>query len=137
MATAFPVEIFYDGACRVCAAEMSSYRKNNPENRLRFIDISAEEFVAEDYGKSKEDFMAQLHVRDAEGAYFTAIDAFLVIWQAYPAGSLYRIFGQLISLPGVVLISRAGYRLFARYRHLLPKSGQACASGSCNLNHPQ
>jgi predicted DCC family thiol-disulfide oxidoreductase YuxK len=116
---------------------MASYRKSNPENRLRFVDISAEGFSAENYDKSKAKFMAQLHVRDAEGVYSTGIDAFLVIWQAYPSGSLYRLFGALVSLPGIAQLSRAGYCLFARYRHLLPKSGSDCASGSCNLNHPQ
>jgi len=135
MTTAFPLQIFYDGACRVCSAEMDSYRKNNPQNRFNFIDISAEGFQAEKYGKTQAEFMVQLHVRAADGTFSTGIDAFVVIWQAYPSGSLCRLFGALVGVPGISLFSRFGYKAFARYRHLLPKREKDCLSGSCNLNH--
>ena len=136
MATSFPLQIFYDGNCVVCSTEMENYRKRNPENRLQFIDISVEDFDPEHYGKSQADFLAQLHVRDAAGDYYTGVDAFVTIWQAYPSGSLYRLFSAMIGLPGINLVSRFGYKVFARYRHLLPKRGQDCDSGTCSLNHP-
>ncbi len=136
MATAFPLQIFYDGNCVVCSSEMDSYRKRNPENRLQFIDISSEEFDPEKFGKTKAEFMAQLHVRDDDGHYSTGIDAFMTIWQAYPSGSLYRLFSSMIGMPGINLASRFGYRIFARYRHLLPKRRKDCDAGTCSLNHP-
>jgi predicted DCC family thiol-disulfide oxidoreductase YuxK len=114
---------------------MESYRKNNPQNRLDFIDISSEDFIAENYGKTQDDFMAQLHVRDADGVYYTGVDAFSVIWQAYPSGSLWRLVSAVVGLPGVNLLSRGGYWLFARYRHLLPKRNQDCDSGTCHVKH--
>ena len=135
MATAFPLQIFYDGSCRVCSAEMNVYRAQNPQNRLQFIDISSAEFRAEDFGKTRQEFMAQLHVQDAEGVFTTGLDAFVSIWQAYPAGSRQRLLSALVGLPGIELCSRLGYRLFARYRHLLPKRSADCDSGSCNLSH--
>lgn len=135
MATAFPLQIFYDGSCIVCSTEIESYRKRNPENRLRFIDISAEDFKPEMYGRCADEFMARMHVRDGEGNFYTGVEAFMTIWQAYPSGSIYRLFSALIGLPGVNLLSRCGYSLFARYRHLLPKRAQNCESESCNLNH--
>ena len=135
MATKFPLQIFYDGACMVCSAEMDNYRNSNPYGRLTFIDISSEKFNAESYGKTQAEFLARLHVRDAAGMFSTGIDAFTVIWQAYPSGSLCRLFSGLIGLPGINLFSRIGYSVFARYRHLLPSRDQACRSGSCNLNH--
>lgn len=135
MATAFPLQIFYDGSCMICSAEMDNYRRTNPENRLVFIDISSAEFKPETYGKTQAEFMAKIHVRDAEGKFSTGVDAFIDIWQAYPSGSLCRLFGALIGLPGINLLSRLGYRAFARYRYLLPKRNKECASGTCNLNH--
>lgn len=131
----FPLEIFYDGSCIVCSTEMQSYRKRNPGNRLRFVDISSADFQPEDFGKSREEFMAKMHVRDADGSFFTGVDAFLLIWQAYPTGSIYRLFGALVGLPGINLLTRGGYSLFARFRYLLPKNTTDCDSGSCNLNH--
>ena len=116
---------------------MEQYRKRNSQNRLQFIDISGESFCAEEFGKTKAEFMQQLHVRDADGNYTTGIDAFISIWNVYPSGSPYRLFSALIGLPGVELFSRFGYRLFARYRHLLQRKKRDCETGSCNLNHPR
>jgi len=134
MATAFPVQVFYDGSCLVCSREMESYRKNNPENRLQFVDISAADFNPARFDKTLSDFMAQLHVRDAQGNFTTGVDAFMTIWQAYPSGSLWRLFSGLVGLPGINYLSRFGYQIFARNRHLLPKRKQDCDSGTCNLN---
>lgn len=134
MATAFPLQIFYDGNCRVCSAEMDSYRARNPQNRLRFIDISSPDFCAEDFGRTRQQFMAQLHVRDADGVFTTGLDAFVSIWQAYPGGSHQRLLGALVGLPGIELCGRLGYRLFARYRHLLPKRSTDCETGSCRFS---
>lgn len=133
----YPLEIFYDGSCVVCSSEMEVYRRRNPEQRLRFTDISSADFAAEEYGRSQQQFMAELHVRAADGRFFTGVDAFLVLWQAFPSGSLYRLLGGLVALPGVHLAARTGYRLFARYRHLLPKRVDDCAAGTCNLKHPR
>jgi predicted DCC family thiol-disulfide oxidoreductase YuxK len=116
---------------------MQAYRKRNPQDRLRFIDISAADFSADAYGKTQDEFMAQMHVRDASGDFTTGIDAFSVIWQAYPSGSIYRLFSALIGFPGINLFSRFGYAVFARYRHLLPKKYSNCDSDHCNLNHPR
>lgn len=135
METAFPLLVFYDGACMICAAEMDRYRRANPRNRLVFIDISSKTFDAEKYGKKRAEFMGRLHVRDAAGNFSTGIDAFMEIWQAYPGGSLYRLFSGLIGLPGINLFSRIGYSVFARYRQLLPGRVRVCKSGSCNQNH--
>ncbi len=137
MAISFPLEIFYDGSCIVCSAEMQSYRKRNPQNRLKFIDISAEDFHPEQYGKSLDEFMLKMHVRDATGNFTTGVDAFVTIWQAFPTGSVCRLFSALIGLPGINLLSRFGYSVFARYRHLLPKKTPECTSGTCNLKHPR
>lgn len=133
MATIFPLEIFYDGSCVVCSAEMETYRRKNPQNRLRFIDISAADFAAEKFGKSKADFMARLHVRDSSGDFATGIDAFSLIWQAYPSGSPCRLLSGLVGLPGINLLSRFGYSLFARNRHLLPKRKNDCETGTCKV----
>lgn len=133
MVASYPLEIFYDGSCIVCATEIETYRKNNPQNRLRFIDVSDTSFEAERYGKSAEEFMARMHVRDGDGFFYAGVDAFLAIWQAYPPFSLYRLLAWGISLPGIKLAARAGYAVFARYRYLLPKRRNDCAGGTCQL----
>ena len=137
MVPAFPLEIFYDGSCLVCATEIEHYHKLNSQQRLRFVDITATDFQPQHYGKSQDEFMAKMHVRDGQGRYFVGVDGFLLIWQAFPGSSLYRWLAALAGLPGLNLLVRFGYTVFARYRNLLPKKSGACDSGSCNLNHPR
>lgn len=135
MAIAFPLQIFFDGSCRVCSAEMEIYRRKNLDDRLEFVDISDDHFRPDDYGKSLGDFMSELHVRDVRGNFATGIDAFIAIWQAFPSGSVWRLAAAIFGLPGIHLLGRGGYRIFARYRHLLPQRRQDCESGTCSLGH--
>lgn len=136
MSVAFPLEIFYDGSCPVCAREMAVYQRKNPRGRLFFIDISSDDFDAARYGKTRQELMEKMHVRDANGDFTTGVDAFMSIWQAFPSGSPWRVTSALIGLPGVHLLARVAYRIFARNRHLLPKRRDDCPDGRCDLNHP-
>ncbi len=137
MAVTFPLEIFYDGSCKVCSSEIQAYRQRNPEKRLVFIDISNDDFQPQTYGKSLDEFMSRMHVRDGEGRFESGVEAFMLIWQAFPTGSPYRLLCALVGLPGINLLARGGYTLFARYRHLLPKNAAACEDDTCQLNHPR
>ena len=131
----FPLQIFYDGSCMVCSAEMAKYREHDHDGKLSFVNIKAPDFVAPDYGKTQAEFMARLHVRDADGVFYTGVDAFTAIWQAYPDCSVYRLLSAAVGFPGLNLVSRGAYSLFARYRHLLPQTRDNCQDGSCNLKH--
>jgi predicted DCC family thiol-disulfide oxidoreductase YuxK len=130
MKKTYPLTIFYDGGCAVCAAEMAHYSRHNPSQRLRFVDISGPGFSAGKYGRSDREFMRRLHVQTANGAFATGVDAFLLIWNAYPRGTFYPLLGKIIGLPGVLSMARAGYSLLARFRHLLP-GRKDCGSGIC------
>ncbi|PLX79449.1 MAG: DUF393 domain-containing protein [Desulfuromonas sp.] len=133
----FPIEIFYDGACVVCSMEMEHYKRHNQHGKLVFTDISKPDFHADKLEKAYDDFMKEMHVRDANGDYYTGVDAFLAIWSAYPARSIYNLLSKIFSLPGVRSLADLGYALFARYRHLLPKKKVDCDSGTCDLKHRQ
>lgn len=115
----YPATVFYDGACPLCAAEMARYRRAGHGGRLRFVDISAAGFDPASYGLSLDDFMAQMHVRDAAGRWHRGVDAFPVLWGALP-GYGYRLLCAILALPGVHGAARVGYRLFARLRRHLP-----------------
>lgn len=130
-APVFPVTIFYDGSCLVCATEMRHYRRKSPAGRLLFVDISDPGFHPERFGRSLQEFMTQMHVIDATGEVYRGIEAFPVIWQALP-DFRYRLLARLIDFPGVHSLARLGYALFARFRHYLPRRAAACDSDSCH-----
>ncbi len=120
MSVSYPLTIFYDGACGVCSKEMKYYRKI-ADHRVRFVDIAATDFSAGSYDKSDDDFQRELHACDADGHFFTGVDAFRMLWEALPS-PFYPLLSKTIGLPGINLAAHTGYAIFARYRHLLPSS---------------
>jgi len=129
----FPLHVFYDGSCIVCSREMAHYRQVASEDLLLFTDASAADFDPSIYGLTREDFMAQLHVRDAQGRFLTGVDAFLALWEALP-GFPYRLLEHILSWPGMHFLAKAGYRVFARLRRYLPQNA-ACDDGQCGIGH--
>lgn len=130
---AYPLRIFFDGSCSVCAAEMDIYQRKEHGGRLRFVDISAPEFDPAPYGITLEAFMYEMHAIDRQSRVYRGVDAFRAIWQSFPAASRYGLLGALVALPGLHLLARAGYWCFARLRKYLPKTRTACRDGVCGL----
>lgn len=123
----YPLTIFYDGACGVCRTEITHYR-SIADQRVEFVDINGPDFEAEAYGKTANEFQAKMHARDADGQYYTGVEAFRRLWAVLPS-PLYPLLSSLVGLPGIHFACRIGYAVFARYRHLLPSS----RSDSCQI----
>ena len=130
---AYPLQIFYDGSCSVCAAEMEIYRRKGQEDRLQFVDISAPEFDPAPFGITLNEFMYEMHAIDPENRVYRGVEAFRAIWQAFPTSTRYGLLGALVTLPGVHLLARLAYWSFARTRRYLPKSREVCREGTCGL----
>ena len=129
----FPLRIFYDGACRVCATEIEHYGRSAAAGRLLPVDISAPEFDPAPLGISREALLYQMHAIDAAGRIYRNVEAFWAIWQAFPAASGYGLLGRLVTLPLLNPLARLGYRIFARLRRYLPRREGDCATGSCRI----
>lgn len=127
----YPLTIFYDGSCGVCSTEITYYR-SIADHRVNFVNIAGADFKAEAYGKTADEFQAKLHARDADGQYFTGVEAFRRLWEALPS-PFYPLLSSIVGLPGIHFASRLGYSVFARYRHLLPSS----SSNSCQIFNKQ
>ncbi len=118
----YPLQVFFDGSCSVCAAEMEIYRRKRLSDRLHFVDISTPDFDPAPYGISLEAFMYEMHAIDRENRVYRGVEAFSAIWQAFPSSTRYGLLAVLVNLPGVNLLARLAYRCFARSRKFLPKS---------------
>jgi hypothetical protein len=57
--------------------EKGTGKRKNPENRLVFvfIDISIPVFDPKRYGRTREQFLEQMHVLDWEGRFYLGVDA--------------------------------------------------------------
>lgn len=130
----FPLKVFYDGSCIVCATEIEHYLKKDHGEKLVAIDISRPDFDSAPYQIAIADFMLQLHAIDQDGQVFKGVDSFWAIWQAFPSSTVYGIMGRIIQLPGANRLARIGYWLFAHIRPYLPKRNP-CKSGTCSIRH--
>ena len=129
----FPLRVFYDGSCIVCATEVERYGRMDHGWRLILVDISAPDFNPAALGVTLDELMYQMHVIDSEGAVYRNVDAFWAIWQAFPSSTFLGFMGTLLALPMINPIARLCYRGFARIRRYLPKRGKDCAAGTCRI----
>jgi predicted DCC family thiol-disulfide oxidoreductase YuxK len=129
----FPLRVYYDGACSVCATEIERYGRRDRAGRLVLVDISDPSFDPAPLGIPLDVLMYQMHVIDRTGRVYRNVEAFWAIWQAFPASTLLGLMGALVMLPGVNTVARLCYRGFARIRKYLPKRRDACTTGSCRI----
>ncbi len=73
------LEIFHDGACPLCRAEVEGLAAAVPPGRWRLVDI-ASPAVAPPPGFGREAMLAELHVRDAAGAWHIGVPAFAALY---------------------------------------------------------
>ena len=129
---AFPIQVFYDGSCSVCAMEIEHYLRQDHGGRLVAVDISATTFDPNRSQIPLNTLMYELHAIDQRGDIYRGVDAFWAIWQAFPSSTVYGIMGSVINLPVVNPFARLFYKGFARIRPYLPKR-HICDSGTCKI----
>ncbi|WP_411912069.1 thiol-disulfide oxidoreductase DCC family protein [Pseudomonas spirodelae] len=134
----WPLTLYYDGDCPLCAREILLLRKRASSERLSLVDISREDFQAETTGYSKETLQNRLHARFADGEWVTGLDATLWSWRA---AGLDR-WAAPLTWPALRPVLELGYRLFCRLRpHLTwlphPDAGQRCTDNQCNSKDPR
>jgi len=130
----FPLRVFYDGSCSVCASEIEYYGRKDRDGRLVLVDISAPDFDPAPLGITRIELMYQMHAIDQRGTVYRNVEAFWAMWQAFPASTVLGFLGTLINMPVINSIARLGYRVFARFRKYLPKRHDACVTGSCRID---
>ena len=108
-------DIYYDGACPLCRAEIDFYRRIG--TRARFHDLTGG--GATPVGVCRADALARFHVTDAGGRVRSGARAFAELWKASPGA--WRILGHIAAVPPFVWIAEAVYRLFLRIRPRLQR----------------
>ncbi|SDO99251.1 Predicted thiol-disulfide oxidoreductase YuxK, DCC family [Pseudomonas arsenicoxydans] len=130
----WPLTLYFDGQCPLCAREIKILNRHAAESRLLFIDISSGEFDAKALGFTFEQMQSTLHARFADGRWVTGLDATLWSWRAaglgfWAAPLTWRAIRPLLAL---------GYRLFCRLRpHLAwlphPDGRRRCVDDRCGV----
>ena len=113
-ALAWPVQVYYDASCRLCAAEMHNLRVRDQAGRLAFVDCSAPGFAGGPAPTAQ--LMQAMHCQDARGQVFAGVDAFRVLYHAVGLHGVQRTLAN----PLVSRLSRRLYPVLARHRQQLP-----------------
>jgi predicted DCC family thiol-disulfide oxidoreductase YuxK len=117
-----PLTVYYDKSCPMCATEMHVIEKLDWRGRLKLVDCSAPGFddsAAAKEGVTREAMMTKLHVRDPEGRWLVALDAFEAVYASAGLRGAARFWGDRRLRP---LLDRI-YPLIARYRQPLSRLG--------------
>jgi len=122
-------KVFYDGACYLCSTEINHYRKKDTSVPFEYIDISAPNFSAVEYGLDEKQVNQEMHIQCEDGKVHTGVEAFLEIWRRIPN---YNKLAWALDRNWIKPVLRIGYHGFATIRPYLPKRKGSCDTGVCN-----
>ncbi|HKW83123.1 MAG TPA: DUF393 domain-containing protein [Burkholderiaceae bacterium] len=108
----YPLTLFYDATCPVCALEMDHLRERDAAGRLVFVDIGAPGFDAAAHGATLQAMNAEIHAKRPDGSMLKGVE---VLRLAYEAVGLGWVFGAS-AWPVLRPAFDIAYRVFARHR---------------------
>jgi predicted DCC family thiol-disulfide oxidoreductase YuxK len=135
MKPAWPLTLFYDGDCPLCAREILHLRRHADSTRLQLVDVTASDFEADSLGMmTAQQFKDLLHARFADGTWVKGLDATYWSWRAAGLGH----WAAPLAWKPLRPLFDLGYRLFLRFRPQLawiphPEGGKRCSDGQCAI----
>lgn len=116
-------EVFYDGSCPLCRAEIGMYRDAGTQALFHNL---AEPGTALPEGRSEREMLGRFHVRRADGRLVSGAAAFAELWKATPG---WRWLGRIAAVPPFVWIGEGLYRAFLVVRPGVQKLARRMARG--------
>jgi predicted DCC family thiol-disulfide oxidoreductase YuxK len=127
----YPLTVFYDGACPICAREIALMRRLDRQRRLLLCDFSSAEYDATSTGLAVADLSAVIHARWSDGTVITGVDVFRAMWEAVGL----RFLAKLSRLSFLDPLAVKVYAWFARNRLWLTGRENACSGNACAAAH--
>ena len=125
--TRYPLTVFFDGACPICAREIALMKRLDRKRQLALCDFSRPDYDAASIGFAPSELGRVIHARWADGSVITGVEVFRAMWEAVGLGLLATLSRLSIVEP---LVLRA-YAWFARNRLRLTGRSHACTGDVC------
>ena len=93
----FPLTVFYDASCPLCASEMHALAARDRDARLVLVDCSAPDFDERPFavdGVTRAAMLARIHARDADGHWLAGVDVFAEAYRAAGFSRIARLFAS-------------------------------------------
>ena len=107
--------VYFDGACPLCRREIAHYRSQEGAASMAWVDVATSDAASLGADLSRDDAMARLHVRQADGSLVSGAAAFAAIWNRLPA---YGWLASIASRRPVMKVMDVAYSWFLRLRPL-------------------
>lgn len=114
--------VYYDGLCVLCAREINHYKKQTGSQKIKFMDITSDNFDPKIEGVDPFEVHKIMHAKTKDGKILKKIDAFVAIWKILPK---YNFLYKLSQNKAVKKLMDLFYVLFAAVRPYLPKRSKA------------
>ena len=121
-AVQFPLTIYYDAACPLCAKEMHALKTGDSDGRLILVDCSHPDFDDGPFsycGITRESMLNLIHARDAAGRWLKGVEVFETAYGAAGFAELSRLWGHRLLRPWWDRL----YPWVARNRYTLSRLG--------------
>ena len=118
MASDYPLKVFYDASCPVCALEIDQLRSRDRAGWLQLVDMSAPDFDAACHGFAAADLDAAIHAVRPDGSVVRGMEVLRLAYAAAGLGWLLRPTAAGPLRPAF----DAAYRAFARNRHSISRA---------------
>lgn len=118
----FPLTIYYDASCPLCANEMHALQTADTSGKLILVDCSCPTFDDRRFascGITRESMLAKIHACDAEGRWLKGVDVFETAYDAAGFAVLARLWGHRRLRPWWEML----YPWIARNRYVLSRLG--------------
>jgi len=97
MNIAYPIRIYFDQSCPLCAREMRLLKQHDRHDRIELVDCSTIDFqdeLAEQAGFFAKDFMTLIHARDADGRWLRGVAVFEAAYAGAGIDAVARMWGN-------------------------------------------
>jgi predicted DCC family thiol-disulfide oxidoreductase YuxK len=93
----YPLRVYYDRQCPLCAAEMHALKSHDRDSRLDLVDCSEPGFADEwtaGANLGRDQLMAFIHARDAAGRWLRGVEVFEAAYDAAGVDAFARLWAH-------------------------------------------